>query len=165
MSVGGGNKILSEIPMPVARVAPWFTAVDSQDFCKFVRRTSYDASAADSPRPIDRNKVAELAADFHQRAGTLTEDVAVALHCYGVGSLSLGVSHQPNFLANLNVAMQPVVMNDLANRIGGTCCQIFALVDYDVASDKRYRHAIFPSPLLGNGYASLSIRRPPDAAN
>ena len=153
----------SKIPSYVAEIAPWLTVKDSEGFASTLSMIPRNKPTNDFPPVVPPRKICQLSREFHSSARTLTDPISVTLHQYQTGSYSLGISHQPNFLPSLNVAMQPVVLNGIANILGGKSSQLFSLLDYDVASDRRYRHAIFPSPILRDGYYSASIRRSHDS--
>ena len=154
---------LSEISPYVAQIAPWLTAKDGEAFVSALSRIRQNKSVNDLPPMVSPRKIAQLSRSFHNDARTLTDEVSITLDRYQTGSRSLGISHQPNFFPSLNIAMQPVILNDIAGKLGGTPSQLFSVLDYDVASDRRYRHAIFPSPILRDGYYSASIRKPYDS--
>lgn len=152
-----------QIPGCVAHVAPWLTATDIYQFANCVTTEVRENSVDDIPPRIEPELLRRLSWEFHRRAGTLTNDVHASLLCLQNPSYGVGVSHQPNFLANLNVAMQPVLANKLAQAIGAETGQIFTLLDYDSATDRRYRHALLPSPVLRYGYYSATPSPPPAA--
>lgn len=88
---------------------------------------------------------------FHSEADTLTSEVEAALDRMGRGCPLLRVSHQPNTLAGLNT-LEPLL--ELVE-IGQTAARaamleapaiLFLIVDYDSASDQRFRQALLPSP-------------------
>jgi hypothetical protein len=155
----------SRTPASVLSIAPWFGARDIFDFAEAVRNYDKNSVLMDLPSPVSYQEVAKLSRDFHVRAGTLNETVSATLNILDDSSPSLAVGHQPNFLASLNVIIQPSVMNQLAHLLNERQHQFFVLIDFDVASDRRYRHAIFPSPISGKGYHSLQFPRPRDMSS
>ena len=140
-----------------SRILPWINSGELYEFATLLQLSQRLTERADAPPPIGAEKVAQLSLDFHQRAGTLTDQVARTISRFASGVPTIRVSHQPNFLPSLNVALQPTLLNDLGAHISNAPAEIFLLLDYDVASDRRFRHSLFPSLSLRAGYYSTSL--------
>jgi hypothetical protein len=111
----------------------------------------------DYPPPIDRHSIVEISHSFHRQAGTETTPVRDNLEAYGRGVTSVRVAHQANWLPSVNVVAQPKILDTLTRLTNTNSAQLFVILDYDAQSDRRYRHAHFPSPSHIKGYASLSV--------
>ena len=136
-------------------VAPWLNSVSLKDFRQHLRADA-ETQCRITPQPVKPGFLAGLARQFHLRAGTLTGAVEQALEDYAGGAQSLRVAHQPNFFASVNVAGQAAVCYNLAQLLSPSPVQIFFIVDYDVNTDRRYRHAVLPSLSSHMGFHSLS---------
>lgn len=132
-------------------VAPWMSADTIEMFARLI------PDARPVATPIKPQFLAQLARRFHRRAGTLTAGVERCINDYASGNRpSVRVAHQPNFLPSVNVAGQAVVCASLADSMPGHPVQVFLVIDYDVNTDRRYRHATLPSISSHLGYHSIS---------
>jgi hypothetical protein len=98
-----------------------------------------------------RGSIAGEGRKFHREADTLTPGVEAALDRLGRGCPLLRVSHQPNTLAGLNTLEPLLALTEIghiaAPATGSESPAIlFLIVDYDSASDQRFRQALLPSP-------------------
>ncbi|WP_190253450.1 hypothetical protein [Dactylosporangium sucinum] len=110
---------------------------------------------------LDRARILRISREFHRRAGTLTEAVADEHRRYRAGAAVIRTAHQPNYLASSNIVGQ-AVMADRLRRLCGSADRLpavhmFTLIDYDINTDRRYRHALLPSPTSRDGSIALSL--------
>lgn len=111
------------------------------------------------PKPVNRSTLADLATAFHQRAGTMTDSVSVALAQLASGARIIRAAHQPNILPYMGVLGQLFLLDAVAvhgqQEYSASCCQMFFIVDHDSAGDKRFRVSRFPSARHRDGSAAL----------
>jgi hypothetical protein len=109
---------------------------------------------------IDRDEVARISQGFHKGAGTLDAVSTTVARYLEPHSEVIRTAHQPNFLASFNVVAQAAAQEKLQCRLPQRrFVQMFVLIDYDTSADRRYRHALFPSPTTRGGVLSLSLPR------
>lgn len=137
-------------------VAPWLDAVTLTNFVRHLKADGASATLSNAPPPVKSKIMADVATTFHRRAGTLTSEVETNIDNYALGTPSVRVAHQPNFLASINVLGQAALCSRLAELVAEPVTQIFFVVDYDANTDRRYRHAFLPSLSSHTGAHSLS---------
>jgi hypothetical protein len=138
-------------------IAPWLRARTVADFADDVRLVRREPPGAlMEPVPASRNSLADLAISFHKKSMTLTAAVEEGLTRFRAGNPAVRVAHQPNFLPSLNVAGQAAVSVKMAHLLPNAPSQVFFLLDYDVNTDRRYRHALLPSLSSRDGQHTLS---------
>jgi len=121
------------------------------------------------PVPSDRNALKKISAEFHTKAGTFTDDVANNLQLFVRDAATLRIAHQPNTFAYLGVYVQFIFLDlaarYLSSRHGIFPCQIYLIVDYDMAEDKRFRISHFPDIERRDGSLILSSLVPSRSLN
>jgi hypothetical protein len=122
---------------------------------------------------LERESIARISTSFHERANTLTEAVQENLARYKAGADCVRAAHQPNFLPATNIVGQAALIHRLTRQLGRGYSEVFFLIDYDLNTDRRYRHASLPSvsartglrtfsaPPLGGSPPSLMYLEPP----
>lgn len=140
--------------------APWTRAGTLEEFARSLRPSTASTRPVSPLPPVKPQLLASLARSFHRRAGTLTPSVQAHIEDYVLGRRTLRIAHQPNFLPSVNVVGQAAVCNSLSDMLPEHPVQIFLMVDYDVNTDRRYRHAMLPSISSHLGYHSLSAPLP-----
>lgn len=112
------------------------------------------------PPPIERESIGHIATRFHQKAGTLTNDVRRNIHDFLSDAPILRIPHQPNLFPYMGVFGQFIFMDMLAQclrqRNVMKPCQVYMIVDYDVAEERRFRVSHFPDVDARHGSISLS---------
>lgn len=102
----------------------------------------------DIPNPINRNLLSNVALQFHNNAGTLTDEVKLNLELFVLGKPIIRIAHQPNIFAYMGVYAQFIYLNQVAKQLLNNhsinCSQINLLIDFDEAGEKRFRQAKFP---------------------
>ena len=137
-------------------IAPWTNATTVDEFASSL--TIDSPAAPEAPPPVKASFLADIARSFHQQAGTYTRSVQEQIEEYNLGrKRTLRVAHQPNFLPSVNVVGQAAVSSALAERLPQKPAQVFLVIDYDVNTDRRYRHALLPSMSSHRGYHSISV--------
>jgi len=76
---------------------------------------------------------------------------------YADGAATQRVAHQPNFMPALNIVAQAALCDEMSKDFAEDTCQVLVLVDYDVNTDRRYRHSPFPVISAPSGFRSLSV--------
>lgn len=135
---------------------PWLTPTTLDEFVRFLEEPSTESHSAGRLEPVTQARAAHIAVEFHLRAGTLTDAVRRQINAYRAELPTIRVAHQPNFLPAWNIVAQTALCDAVARSFSKNACQVFVLVDYDVNTDRRYRHALFPSISAHNGFRSLS---------
>lgn len=107
--------------------------------------------------------LAQLAKDFHCNINTDTDNVIEAMNNFEDGNDVLRSSYQPNIFPALNIVSLPILLSQLAGylnreKTSAPHPQVFFLLDYDIASDNRFRVAHFPSRMAKNGYWTIAIQ-------
>jgi len=112
------------------------------------------------PYPVDRNALRDIAVHFHNKAGTLTKGVHHNLELFASGAPLLRIAHQPNTFAYLGVYAQFIFWDALARSLFSRHhilpCQVYLIVDFDNAGDKRFRTNHFPDVEISKGFFPLS---------
>lgn len=108
-------------------------------------RASGRSQAADGSAEAIRH----IAREFHNQAGTLTPAVAAAIASLGPSQLRLRFSHQINLFPSLGIFAQFPTLASIAHQLAligvPKSAEIYVYVDYDVASDARFKSAQFPT--------------------
>jgi hypothetical protein len=138
---------------------PWMREVTPEQFSLISDNRHSGRTRPDLPPPLCHDTVHTLATEFHQKAGSLTHAVRANLDAL-VCRPGIRMAHQPNLLPSLNVAFQSSLAHSVVSRFADKCPELFYVVNYDVATDRRYRHAVLPTPSAMAGYVSLSLRGP-----
>lgn len=71
-----------------------------------------------------------------------------------VTSHRIRFAHQPNFLPSINVSLQPLLTRELASITKSE--PLWFVVDYDLRTNRRYRHALLPSLHSRDGASVLT---------
>jgi hypothetical protein len=109
-----------------------------------------------------RSSMADEAEAFHRRAGALTDSVASSLVRLRQDSLVIRIAHQANFLFSLSVldlihSLQ--VMSWKLRKVTRTpFVPVFLVVDFDDASDARFRSTYMPTLRSMGSRLTLAVR-------
>jgi hypothetical protein len=110
--------------------------------------------------PIDSESLKSVAISFHKKAGTDTQQVLNNIESLTGHIPRLRIAHQVNLFPSLGVVSQFFLMNSLVQQLvmqqEVTSCQIFVIVDYDIAQDQRFRVAHIPNVQARQGTSYLS---------
>jgi len=144
---------------------PWLSAKDLASFARALNKPPLSSIIADCPPPLPRHNLAQVAGSFHQCIKTNTDNVVHAMESFEDGQEVLRCSYQPNVFPALTIVSLPILLSQLADYLyinrekpSTTYPQVFFLLDYDVASDNRFRVAHFPSQATKNGYWTIAIQ-------
>lgn len=109
---------------------------------------------------LDRATLASISSKFHEKAGTLTEQVRSNLEGIACGNYLLLIPHQPNIFTSLGTLCPFIFLDSLATIIEDIysipTAQVYLIVDYDDCADRRFRTANFPDVTRKNGVFSLT---------
>lgn len=112
------------------------------------------------PSLVDRIELRKIAEQFHNQAGTLTPEVKKNIQLFADNAPILRIAHQANTFASLNIFSQFVFLDQIAHNLSSDHsilpCQIYIYIDYDLASDRRFRVSHFPDVDRNDGSLSLS---------
>lgn len=105
-----------------------------------------------------------LAKNFHEEAGTYTDEVKQICDFSDEGIPIIRLAHQPNIFPYLGVIVQFFLMDNVAvsieKRHRTKVAQIYLIVNYDVAEDVRFRTAHYPDANRKDGVLDLSSKIP-----
>lgn len=109
---------------------------------------------------VDFERIQHLSESFHRRIGTLTPAVQDNIRSLHPHNLLLRFSHQINLFPSWGVLSQFIFLDLLARelhaRIDIPTPQLYIGIDYDIASDNRFRAAHFPDTTCGDGTVTLA---------
>ncbi len=114
---------------------------------------------------VDPPALADLAASFHLRAGSLTTGVKGNIERLARGAPRLRTCHQVNLFMSMGVLGQLLLLNsagELLKRDGIETALIYVALDYDIAEDSRFRIAHFPDLFSRTGSLPLTGAVPSD---
>src|SRR5258707_6719915 len=94
--------------------APWLEANLPDEFLEQLRKLPPNSLPDGCPAPVEQKRAAEVAVDFHERAGTLTDEVRRRITMYADGAATQRVAHQPNFMPALNIVAQAALCDEMS---------------------------------------------------
>lgn len=142
---------------------PWLGAKDISTFAIALAKLSTLPLKANAPSAVPRDELAHLVTNFHQRIKTNTDNVIDGMSSFRDGQDVLRCAHQPNIFPALTILSLPILLSQLAIHLKNekslvNSPQVFFLLDYDIASDNRFRVAHFPSRYIKNGYWPIRVQ-------
>ncbi|MDH5506171.1 MAG: hypothetical protein OEZ02_02995 [Anaerolineae bacterium] len=121
------------------------------------------------PETIERKSLSQIIESFHRKAGTLTNAVGKNIKYFSDEKPILRIAHQPNTFPYLGFFSQFIFLNcvtkTLLSDYNREYCQIYLVIDFDVAGEKRFRESRFPKILGKKSVLNLRPNIKPEAYN